>query len=156
MSKQTKANKPAAPLLACVGQFLAVSEKAVTVHLLNAGQLAAFYDCDSIAATAVNPVRARQQMLRETFRDADIVFALPAFNAATLLHYVDHYEGPQRDAVRGICACILTGKPFGPADGPEDTDNGGSHDRLPQPPKGPKGGSGAALPGTDFAALMTG
>jgi hypothetical protein len=67
--------------------------------------------------------------------------AIPAWSAGAMELIALNYEGPHQVRVRGLCAAILLGKPYGgpePGDGPQ----GGSKDRVPDQPKSPRGPHG--------------
>lgn len=122
------------PLLMCPGQFFVLGET-VTVHLIPESRLSGYYDAMGLADGARDPQTARAYVLRQTFH-VEAYQALPAFDPEAVEFYLDHYEGPHRDAIRLFAACILAGVPFQDA---RDTDEGGAPDRIPERPLTPSG-----------------
>lgn len=101
-------------LLICAGQFIVLTTKEVQVHLLNDSATARFWDGMEIADTRTfKPDQAREYVIRQTFGQ-DAVSFLPAHSFEAIFHYAEHYEGALAEQVKGICACILTGTPYGP------------------------------------------
>lgn len=112
--------------------FLVVGpEHPPTVHVLAPAERAALDARLSLAARRDSEA-ARLETYRTVFgHGARWVFAL---SPAGLDWLATAYDGPHRNAVRGLAACFATGTPFGPDDsGPAG--NGGAGDRLPPGPK---------------------
>ena len=124
----------AKPLLMCRGQFFVLAET-VTVHLIPESRLPGYYDAMRLADGARDPEAARAHLIRQTFH-VDAYQALPAFDVESLGFYMEHYEGPHREAIRFFAACILAGIPFQAA---RNTDEGGAPDRIPEQPLRPIG-----------------
>jgi len=134
----------AAPVAILAGQFFVITADAVTVHVLTADAERTYWDAATMAERSTRPDIYGPQVLRDMFGIKNALGALPASSAAALLYYAEHYEGPHKDAVRGLAACIVTGQTYGP-DENRGPDGGGTPARLPEAPKGPKGGSGLAV-----------
>ena len=68
--------------------------------------------------------------------------ALPAWSEECMVEVAQHYTGPHEVAVRGICAAIALGKPYGPPESRDDQGNGGGT-KVPRRPIKPKPAGGA-------------
>ena len=111
--------------------FLAVGiDAAPTVHTLAPAERAAF-DARLALASRRGSDAARLEAYRITFGPG-VRWAFPA-GPAMLNWLALSYDGPHRDAVRGLAACLATGTPFGPDSGPDSGPSWG--DRVPVGPK---------------------
>lgn len=111
--------------------FLAVGPDAgPTVHVLAPAERAAL-DARLALAARRDSEAARLEAYRLTF-GLGVRWVFPA-GPETLDWLALSYDGPHRDAVRGLAACLATGTPFGPDSGADSGPSGG--ERVPADPK---------------------
>jgi hypothetical protein len=134
------------PLLICNGQFFVFTTKEVQVHVLSDPQTALFWDGLSIADTRSERTTQmhREYVVRQHFGSEAIGF-LPAGTAEALFHYVEHYEGPLTEEIKGLAACILSGTPYGPDNAQGGRLSGGEKVTSPVAPQTPSGPNGATF-----------
>jgi hypothetical protein len=126
------------------GQFIEEGA-APQVHLLGGPALEYFQSQHVMTA----------KLLEYTFGIMRADSAIPAWSEAAMLLIAGQYSGQHETELRGLCAAIALGRPFGQdakrkPDG-SDTE-GGIKVEAPKPPKTPKGGNKVS----GFAALTTG
>jgi hypothetical protein len=69
-------------------------------------------------------------------------FALPAWSDDCMAAVAQHYTGPHQEQLRGLCAAIALGKPYGPNEpGDERPSDGGT--KVPRRPTKPRPTGGA-------------
>lgn len=132
-----------------VGAFVVFGpERAPEVHLLAAGALAAFWQATKVARTE----NGRAQAYARTFGTGATV-ALPAWSPDCMAEIAETYAGPHAVAVRGLCAAVLLGRPFG-GDASTSQDDDGGGEKVPRRPVKPRPSrpSAAKLPAL-FAGL---
>lgn len=117
------------------------------VHTLTKGQMEIMYKREELANMAT--------ALEHAFGPG-ISARVPAWVDGAMEFIALNYEGPHQERVRGLCAAILTGTPYG---GPEpgQRPQGGSGDRMPKQPKSPRGPRGVRIGGqvVDFANAVS-
>jgi hypothetical protein len=69
-----------------------------------------------------------------------IQVALPAWSEACMIEIAENYTGPHATQLKGLCAAIALGKPYGPDTEGRPTDGG---DKVPRRPVKPKPSSPA-------------
>lgn len=119
-----------------IGTYVIVGRGVLpAVAMLAVDQHEAFNRRMMIAAGTRQPEAAGKEVLALTFgRGVD--FAFPAWIDVLMEDLAQSYAGPHQTAVRGLCAAIALGEPYG---GPEpgSRPDGGVRDRIPRP-RGPK------------------
>lgn len=112
-------------LLIVSTQFFVFTAKRVRLTMLSMGQTSRLYDGLTLADNCriVDPVVQREYVIRQTF-GSDATGFLPANSVDCLMFLAESYKGPFEEEVKGICACILTGTPYGPEDANPGIDGG--------------------------------
>lgn len=113
--------------------FFLLTQNNVIVSTID--NLESFYSSFDLADTEAN----RQYVYKKFFNITDVSAALPAFDYQTLVHYAEVYDGPQKEQVRGIAACILMGESFSLDRGMRGGDGGTKIPRKPIKPIKPSG-----------------
>lgn len=120
------------------GLFIVLTDTDATAHLIEETAAAAYWDgfgvverCSSERHRDTNYL----YLVRQTF-GSDATAALPAPSGEALWWYVEHYEGRLQDRVRGLAACLISGKLPGGDDGGRTVDR-------PVPPPAPVSPVGA-------------
>lgn len=105
-------------LLCTPGTFFVFTKNLVHIDVLSDTETTRLWEKLTLADACVfvDPFVAREQVLRQVFGQ-DAQSFLPA-NRAACVYLSEHYEGPMKDMVQGLAACILTGTPFGPDENP--------------------------------------
>jgi hypothetical protein len=115
-------------------------EVAPQVHTLTKERMAYMDDIERVAT--------REKAIERVFGHG-IDQRIPAWIDEVTELMATSYEGPHQIAIRGLCAAIRLGKPYGGTDHKDGS--GGSPDRIKPRPKGPRGPAPVAL-GPNFAA----
>ena len=68
--------------------------------------------------------------------------ALPAWSSDCMAAVAQHYTGPHQVALRGLCAAIALGKPYGFDDSGDDRPSDGG-EKVPRRPRKPRPTGGA-------------
>lgn len=120
-------------LLCTPGTFFVFTKRLVHVEVLSDTETARLWDKLTLAEGCVfmDVSVAREQVLRQIFGQ-DAEGFLPA-NREACQYLSEHYEGPMKEMVQGLAACILTGTPFGPDDRNPGIDGNG--EKVPVGPK---------------------
>lgn len=118
MAKRTQQAEmvKAVPMLLCtLGTFFVFTKRHVFVEVLSDTETRRLWEGLAIAEACVFIDRAiaRQTVLRQSF-SSDVEDFLPATSRECLMYYVEHYEGRCAEDLKGLCAMILTGTPYGP------------------------------------------
>lgn len=155
--QQTEMVKVSQMLLCTLGTFFVFTKRHVFVELLSDTETTRFWEGITIAEACVFMDKdvARQQVLRQTF-GSDVEDFLPATSRECLMYYVEHYEGRSAEDVKGLCAMILTGTPYGP-ESHKGFDIHGDGEKItapvgPTPNTGPSGESFDAPSVTEILA----
>lgn len=136
IKKQQEVVKTSPMLLCTPGTFFVFTKNLVHVDVLSDTETTRFWDKITMADRCVfmDTDVAREQVLRQVFGH-DVVSFLPA-NREACKYLSEHYEGPMKDMVQGLAACILMGTPFGPDDSNPGISGGGIKVPVAPVPKG--------------------
>ncbi|MGH9608032.1 MAG: hypothetical protein ACRD34_00025 [Bryobacteraceae bacterium] len=129
-------------LLIVPEQFLVLTVTHVEVHVLHETAVTGLWQALAIADTRTRPEPAREYVIKQFFGRNAVGF-LPAGSVEALLWLSENYAGILAEEVKGICACILTGTPFGPPD--DSASDGGGLTVAPPVPQQPTGPTGATF-----------
>lgn len=112
------------------------------VSLLNERERSHLSEGDRIAAGTSDPVTYTRCSRRQVLGHDATEYLIPAWSDQALSVIVDRYTGPFESEVKGLAACLLTGRTYSrDGEGDKPPDGGVKAPLKPDKPRSPPGGN---------------